>query len=168
MQHLLFEKLSELKCDGMRAALQEQMAQTNIDSLAFEQRLLLLLDREITRRNHRRLQLRLKQAKLKQMACLENIDFKVSRGLDKAQILSLASCQWIKEHHNILLVGATGTGKSYLACALGHKACLEGFSAIYLRLPRLFQELLIAKGDGRYSRQVQQLAKADVLILDLW
>ncbi len=165
MQYLLFEKLSELKCDGMKAALQEQLDQTDIEPLAFEERLL-LLDREITRRNNRRLQIRLKQAKLKQTACLENIDFKNSRGFDKSQVLSLASCQWIKEHHNVLLVGATGTGKTFLACALGHKACLEGFSAIYLRLPRLFQEVLIAKGDARYSRLIQRLAKADVLILD--
>lgn len=139
-----------------------------MDSLSFEDRLLLLLEREMTQRNHRRLQVRLKQAKLKQTACIENIDFRAGRGLDKSQILSLATCQWIREHHNSLIVGATGTGKTYLACALAHKACLEGFSAIYLRLPRLFQELLIAKGDGRYTRFIQQLARIDVLILDDW
>ena len=167
--HPLLEKLSQLKCDGMKAALQEQLQQADMDSLSFEERLLLMLEREITQRNHRRLQARLKQAKLKQQtACIENIDFKSSRGLDKLQILSLSACQWVREHHNILLVGATGTGKTYLACALAHKACLEGFSATYVRLPRLFQELLIAKGDGRYTRLMQQLAKTDVLILDDW
>lgn len=122
----------------------------------------------MTQRNHRRLQLRLKQAKLKQTACIENINFKPGRGLDQSQILSLAACQWIREHHNVLLVGATGTGKTHIACALAHKACLEGFSAVYLRLPRLFQELLIAKSDGRYARFMQQLAKTDVVILDDW
>lgn len=166
MQHLLLEKLSELKCDGMKVALTEQWEQSSTDTLAFEERLLLLVEREITRRNHRRLQLRLKQAKLKQTACMENIDFKMHRGLDKSQFFSLATCQWVNEHHNILLLGATGTGKTYLACALGHKACLEGFTALYLRLPRLFQELAIAKGDGRYGRLLQQLSKIDVLILD--
>lgn len=168
MNHPLLDKLRQLKCDGMKIALQEQMQQDNIDSLSFEERLMLLLDREVTQRNHRRLQLRLKQAKLKQTSCIEDIDFKSSRGLDKSQLLSLASCQWIREHHNILLVGATGTGKTYIACALAHKACLEGFTSAYLRLPRLFQELLIAKGDGRYTRLMQQLAKIDVLILDDW
>lgn len=167
--HPLLEKLGQLKWDGMKVALQEQLQQASIDSLSFEDRLLLMLEREITQRNHRRLQLRLKQAKLKQQtACIEDIDFKAGRGLDKSQILSLAACQWVREHHNILLVGATGTGKTYLACALAHKACLEGFSSAYLRLPRLFQELLIAKGDGRYTRLMQQLAKIDVLILDDW
>lgn len=166
--HPLLNKLSQLKCDGMKIALQEQFGQAEIDLLSFEDRLLLLLEREMTQRNQRRLQLRLKQAKLKQTACLENIDFKASRGLDKSQLLSLASCQWIREHHNVLLVGATGTGKTYIACALAHQACLEGFSAAYCRLPRLFQELLIAKGDGRYTRLIQQLAKIDVLILDDW
>lgn len=166
--HPLLTKLSQLKCDGMKVALQEQLSQDNIAALPFEERLLLLVEREMTQRNHRRLQVRLKQAKLKQTACIENIDFKSGRGLDQSQILSLAACQWIREHHNVLLVGATGTGKTYLACALAHKACLEGFNAVYLRLPRLFQELLIAKGDGRYARFMQQLAKTDVVILDDW
>jgi len=168
MQHPLLDKLTKLKCEGMKTALQEQLQQATMEPLSFEDRLLLLLEREITQRNDRRLQLRLKQAKLKQTACIENIDFKPGRGLDKSQILSLAACQWVREHHNILVVGATGTGKTYLACALAHKACLEGFSATYLRLPRLFQELLMAKGDGRYTRFIQQLAKVDVLILDDW
>lgn len=166
--HPLLNKLSQLKCDGMKIALEEQLQQADIDSLPFEERLVLLVERELTMRNHRRLQLRLKQAKLRQTACIENIDFKPSRGLDKAQLLSFASCQWIREHHNVLLIGATGTGKTHIACALAHQACLEGFSAAYLRLPRLFQELLVAKGDGRYTRFMQQLAKIDVLILDDW
>lgn len=168
LTHPLLTKLTQLKYHGMKIALQEQLGQEEINSLSFEDRLMLLLDREITQRNQLRLQLRLKQAKLKQTACLENIDFKASRGLDKSQLLSLGSCQWIREHHNVLLVGATGTGKTFIGCALAHRACLEGFSAAYLRLPRLFQELQVAKGDGRYTRFIQQLAKIDVLILDDW
>lgn len=168
INHPLLDKLNALKCEGMITALQEQAQCEDIDSIPFNERLLLLLDREITVRNQKRLQLRLKKAKLKQTACVEQIDFKVSRDLDKALILSLSACQWVREHQNIVFVGATGTGKTYLACALAHKACLEGFSAMYLRLPRLLQELLIAKGDGRYIRLIQQLAKLDVLILDDW
>jgi len=128
MQHPLLDKLTQLKCDGMKIALQEQFQQATMDSLSFEDRLLLLLEREMTQRNHRRLQVRLKQAKLKQTACIEHIDFRTGHGLDKSQILSLAACQWIREHHNILIVGATGTGKTYLACALAHKAVLSKFA----------------------------------------
>jgi len=168
MNHPLLETLTELRLSGMKAALEEQWQQADIDTMPFHDRLLLLLDRESILRKNRQLAQRLKRAKLKQTACIEQIDFKASRGLDRVLILSLANCQWIREHHNVILVGATGTGKTYLACALAHKACLEGFSAAYIRLPRLFQELLIAKGDGRYSKLIQQLAKLDVLILDDW
>ena len=164
----LLEQLSQLKFDGMKIALREQLAMPDITRLPFDERLALLLDREITVRNQRRVEQRLRRAKLKQTACIEQIDFNVARGLDKRLILSLADCTWVKRHLNILLVGATGTGKTYLACALAHKACLENYSAAYVRLPRLFQELLTAKGDGRYSRVMQQLAKLDVLILDDW
>ena len=167
ISHTLTNKLNELKCYGIKAALEEQ-AKQQIQDMPFDERLLLLLDRELTLRKDKRLAQQLKRAKLKQAACLENIDFKASRGIDRSQILSLASCQWIREHQNILFLGATGTGKTYLACALAHKACLEGFSAAYLRVPRLFQELLIAKGDGQYAKWMQKLAKLDVLILDDW
>lgn len=168
LTHPLIEKLNDLKFDGMKAALAEQLQQQDIDQLPFDDRLHLLLDRELTKRHERRLQQRLSKAKLKHTACIEQIDFKTSRGLNRQLILSLADCKWIKSHLNILLVGATGTGKTYLACALAHKACLEGFTAAYLRLPRLFQDLTVAKGDGRYTRLMQQLAKLDVLILDDW
>lgn len=166
MLHPLLDTLTELKCNGMKAALQEQMQHAQIDSLSFDERLQLLLERELTHRNNRRLQQKLKHAKLKQSASIENVDFKTARGLDKALFLSLTSCQWVKEHQSVLLTGATGTGKSYLACALAHQACLNNFSATYIRLPRLFQEVLMAKGDGRYSRFMSQLSKVDVLILD--
>lgn len=159
LTHPLLEKLQQLNCTGMKTALQEQLQQQDLGDLSFEDRLMLLLDREATQRNSRRLQLKLRQAKLKQNASIENIDFKSARGLDKALILSLSSGQWIKEHKTILLTGATGTGKTYLACALAHQACLEGFSSVYVRLPRLCQEFLLAKGDGRYAKLITQLSK---------
>jgi DNA replication protein DnaC len=163
-----FEKLQQLKFRGMRQALEEQLRQHDIDDLSFTERLALLLDRELLDRENHRLSIRLKKAKLKQQASIEDIDFKHPRGLSKQLILFLASCKWVKDHNNILLIGPTGTGKTYLACALAHKACLEGFTTQYLRLPRLFQELLLAKGDGRYTKLMAQFAKTDVLILDDW
>ncbi len=162
------EKLQELRFIGMKEALEEQLQQHDIEELSFTERLALLLDREFLNRENKRLKSRLKQAKLKQAACVEDIDFKHHRGLSKSQILSLASCKWIKDSNNILLIGPTGTGKTYLACALAHKACLEGYTTKYLRLPRLFQELLLAKGDGRYHKLIGQFAKTDLLILDDW
>lgn len=162
------EKLQQLKFRGMRKALEEQLQQHDIDDLSFTERLALLLDRELLDRENHRLSIRLKKAKLKQQASIEDIDFKHPRGLSKQLILSLASCKWVNDHNNVLLIGPTGTGKTYLSCALAHKACLEGFTTQYLRLPRLFQELLLAKGDGRYTKLMAQFAKTDVLILDDW
>lgn len=166
--HPTLDKLRELNFKGMLHALTEQLQQTDIHELGFEERLALLLDRELTERENRRLNLRLKQASLKQQACVEDIDFKHTRGLDRALVLSLASCQWIKSHQNILLIGPSGVGKTYLACALAHKACLEGYSTKYVRLSRLLQELSVAKGDGRYMKLISGMAKIDVLILDDW
>lgn len=166
LTHPNVDKLRQLKFNGMLMALEEQLQHTNLNDLNFEERLALLLDRELICRENRRLASRLKQAKLKQQACVEDIDFKHTRGLNQAVILSLANCQWIRAHQNILFVGPSGTGKTYLACAFAHKACLEGFTTKYVRLTRLFQELTVAKGDGRYIKLMAQLAKIDVLILD--
>jgi len=168
LNHPTLDKLHELRFIGMARALTEQMALPDIDDLSFEERLGLLVDREATEREDRRLQSRLRQAKLKQNACIEDIDFKQSRGLDKSLILDLAQCQWIKKHLNLLITGPTGVGKTWVACALAQKACREGFTSLYLRLPRLLQELPIAKGDGTYTRLMTRLAKVDVLILDDW
>ncbi len=152
----------------MLKALQEQMEMPDCADLSFEERLGLLVDRELTERENRRLATRLKKAKFRQAASVEDIDYRHPRGLDKAVMLALSSCRWIAEHHNCLITGPTGAGKSYLACALGQKACREGYSVQYFRVPRLFRELAIARGDGRYLKLLAGFAKTDVLILDDW
>ena len=168
LTHPTLEKLQRLKFTGMATALAEQMQMPDIEELAFEERLGLLIDREVTERENRRLTSRLRRAKLKHNAVLEDIDYRHPRGLDKSLIQSLAACRWVTEHLNILITGPTGVGKTWLACALAHKACREGYTALYLRLPRLLQDMAIAKGDGRYPRLLATLAKTEVLILDDW
>jgi len=168
LKHPTLEKLQQLKLNGMYSALQEQANMAEADSLSFEQRLGLLVDREMTERDNRRMRLRLSQARLKQSACIEDIDFRHSRSLDKSLITDLAGCAWIKAAHNILIFGPTGVGKTYLACALAHQACRQGYKAQYLRMPTLFQDLAIAKGDGRYLKRLNSLARIDLLVLDDW
>jgi len=166
--HPTLEKLRTMKLEGFARGLQEQMETVDIDSLGFEERLGLLLDREVAERENKRVAARLRNARLRQSACLEDVDFRHPRGLDRSLVLALAGCQWIREYLNVLIVGATGTGKSYLASALAQRACLEGYSALYLRVPRLFGELAMARGDGRYGRLLRSLAKVDLLVLDDW
>jgi DNA replication protein DnaC len=168
LNHPTFEKLHALRLSGMYQALMEQMQMPEITALSFEERLGLLVDRESTERENRRLTTRLRQAKLRQTACIEDIDYRHPRGLDKALMTRLVTCQWVHDRQNILITGPTGIGKTWLACALGHKACREGWTALSLRLPRFLQELPIAKGDGRYGKLLTTLAKTDVLILDDW
>ena len=168
LTHPTLDKLHNLKLTGMYQALIEQMTMPDIDALGFEERLGLLVDREMTERDQRRLNTRLQRAKLRSSACYEDIDYRHPRGLDKSMMARLVTCQWVRERHNVLITGPTGIGKTWLACALGQKACREGLSALYLRLPRFLQELPIAKGDGRYVGVMKALAKTDVLILDDW
>jgi len=168
LTHPVLDQINTLKLTGMHKALSEQLSMDEVESMDFMTRLGLMVDREITERANRRLQSRLKKAKLRQQGCFEDIDFRTPRGLDKQMILSLASCDWIKQAHNILLTGATGTGKSYLACALAHKACLEGHTVRYLRLPRLMEEIGIARADGSYGKLMLDLARTDLIILDDW
>ncbi len=168
LTHPTREKLQALRLSGMLKALEEQQRIPDISDLGFEERLGLLIDRELTERENRRLGTRLKKAKLRHTCCVEDINFKASRGLDKTLILNLAACTWVARGLNLLLCGPTGIGKSYLACALGHKACLEGYSVLYLRLPRLFEDLRLAKADGRYGKLMLSYAKTDLLILDDW
>jgi DNA replication protein DnaC len=161
------EKLRTLKLTGMANALQEQLTKP-LPDLDFETRLGMLIDQEWLLRENRKLQRRLTQAKFKETACIEDIDYKQPRGLEKAKILELSRGQWLQQHFNILITGPTGCGKTYIACALAHRACLDGFTSRYLRLPRLWEELKIAKANGTYTTFLNQLAKTDVLILDDW
>jgi len=162
------DKLQTLRLHGMYHALVEQLQMPDIAALTFEERCGLLVDREITERETRRLTTRLRQAKLRQTACIEDIDYRHPRGLDKALMARLTTCQWVREHLNVLITGPTGIGKTWLGCALGHQACRDGLTALYLRLPRFLQELPLAKGDGRYGKLLTTLAKTDVLMLDDW
>lgn len=168
LTHPTLDTLVALNLTGMVKALSEQMQMPDITDLSFEERLGLLVDRELTERRERRLKTRLRQAKLRLSAQVEDIDYRHPRGLDQSVMLRLASCEWIKDHHCVLITGPTGVGKTWLACALGQKACRDGYSVLYVRLPRFLQEMPIAKGDGRYPKVMAQLAKTDLLILDDW
>ncbi len=152
----------------MHQALLEQHRIPDIQTLSFEERLGLLVDREMTSREDRRLQGRLSKARLKHNACLEDLDYRSPRGLDKALIRQLGSGQWIREGLNLIINGPTGVGKTWIACALAHKACREGYTALYLRTPRLFEELGLAHGDRRFTKLMSAIAKTDLIILDDW
>lgn len=162
------EKLFEMKLDGMAGAFKEQMGQVEATALSFEERLAMLVDREYTRREEKRLTRRLKTAKLKQPACIEDIDYRHPRGLDKQTVRSLAACQWVKGHQNIIITGPTGVGKTYLSCAFANKVCRVGYTAIYARLPRLLNDIAISKADGSYMKLLGKLVRADVLVVDDW
>ena len=166
-QHTL-DKLHTLRLTGMAAAFEQQLAQPAAQELSFAERFALLLDQEILYRDNRRLARLLKAAKLRLNACVEDIDYRHPRGIDRSFMSTLASCQWVQRHHNLGITGPTGSGKTWLACALGNQACRQGLSVRYLRLPRLFETLRIAHGDGSYPRLMNQLAKADLIILDDW
>ena len=166
LTHPTIDKLRTLKFTGMAKAMEEQMSMPDIESLSFDERLGLLIDREMTARENRRLDTRLRKAKLRQNVPVEDIDYHHPRGLDKSLILKLSDCNWIREHNNLIITGPTGTGKTFLACAIAQKACREGYSTQYLRLNRLFQDLVIAKGDGRYSKLLSSFAKTDLLLFD--
>lgn len=160
------EKLSAMRLYAMARAFQEQLANPNMAGLTFEERFALLVDYQMTALENSRMQNRLKAAKLRLAACVEDLDFRPDRGLDRSQVMSLTGNLWVRNHQNILITGPTGAGKSYLACALAHKACRDGHASLYQRVPRLFQELAIARHDGRYPKLMASLAKCDVLVLD--
>lgn len=161
-----FEKLRGLKLYGMAQALEEHLRQPDIASLCFEERFALLVDRQCTWKENKRLERLLDSAKLKLAACIEDIDYKKQRGVEKSVVLSLAGGEWIRQKHNIIITGPTGVGKTYLACALANCGCRNGYSAFYVRCPRLFQQVLVAKADGTYAKLMKKLEKAQVLILD--
>lgn len=163
------QTLKMLRLPGMAAAFEEQHTHAASASLSFDERFSMLVDREQSWRDNRRVARLLREAKLKSaQACLEDVRYGGGRKLDKAQIAQLASCQWIRAHQNLVITGATGCGKTWLACALGNAACRQGLSVAYARAPRLFEELRIAHGDGSFGKHLSALAKTDLLILDDW
>lgn len=168
LTHPTIEKLYAIRLWGMARAFEDQHRMPDITALSFEERLGLLVDREVTERQNRQVRLRLKKAHLRMTASLEDLDYRSPRGVDKALILELGACRWVEQHQNVLITGPTGVGKSYMACALAHKACREGFRTLYLRLPRLLQSLEIARGDGRYGKVLAGLAKTELLVIDDW
>jgi DNA replication protein DnaC len=166
LHHPTVSKLNTLRLTGMAAGLTEQSSQPDIDQLCFDERLGLLVDREIAQRDSRSLKLRLGKARLRQDACLENVDYKAPRGLDRTLMAALGTGQWLRQHLNILITGLSGNGKSWLMCALANQACRLGFTARYQRFDRLLQDMACARGDGRYAKLLGQLAKTDVVCLD--
>ena len=162
------DMLRELGLSGMASAYHELEAQPEVRSLEHGEWLALLLEREATTRRQKRFEARARAARLRHDAQVENIDFRAARGLDLNLFLNPAACAWIRHHHILFLPGPAGVGKSWLACALGHKACREDFSVAYHRLPRLFATLALARGDGRYPKVLKALARTDLLILDDW
>lgn len=168
MNHPTLDKLQALRLSGLYQALKEQINMPDLNDLSFEERLGLLVDREMTDRSDRRLKTRLRHAKFRVNAQIEDVDYRSARGLDKSLLFTLASCQWVKDRRNILITGPTGIGKTWIACALGEKACRQGYSVLYLRLPRLLQEIPLAKADGRYPKFMAALAKAELIVLDDW
>src|ERR1700758_1452129 len=168
LTHPTLEKLQALRLTGMAKGLEEQLQMTGLEEIGFAERLGLLVDREMTERENRRLKDRLAKARLRQAAAVEDVDLRTPRGLDRSLFLALCSCQWVGQHLNVLITGPTGAGKSFLACALAQKACREGFTAVYHRVPRLLSDLGTAKADGRYSKLLANLARIDVLVLDDW
>jgi len=166
--HPTVERLRSVGLHAMADALVELQDNPQAAELLHPDWLGLLVDREITYRDNRRLARRLKVAKLRQAAVVENVDYRASRGLDRALFQALITCQWIRDHQHLTLVGPTGTGKSWLACALGHKACREGFSVLYKRAPRLFADLAQARGEGRIARFLTAIERTQLLIIDDW
>lgn len=167
-QHTL-QQLRVLKLTGMADALEQQQNQPSThDELSFEERLSLLVDRESTHRHNNKITRLLKVAKLKCQANPEDIDYTHPRGLLKSQFASLLNGDWLSHHHNILITGPTGCGKTYLACVLATQACRMGYSVRYFRTSRILEDLSIAHGDGRFSKLIRQLEKTDLIIFDDW
>ena len=160
------EKLYDLNLKVMAKTLEEESQKPS--QMSFEERIGLLVDREWSARQDRRCSLRLKNAKLRQPACVEDINYRAERSLDKQVMQDLITCRWIKAGGNVILTGPAGIGKSWLACALGNKACRDGYSCISYRVPRLAEELSIGRADGTFLKQLERIAKVDLLILDDW
>lgn len=159
-------KLNEMKLFGMAGGFADQMASAAAVHLSFEERFGLLVDQETTYRDNRRLRRLLQLAKLRESACVEDIDYRAGRGLDRSEIASLAMCNWIRHGINLIVTGPTGSGKTWLGCALGNQACRHGLTVMFQRLPLLLEELAVSHGDGSFRKRLSQIAKVDLLILD--
>jgi DNA replication protein DnaC len=168
LTHPTHERLIALGLTGMARAFEEQRRLPGLEALSFEERIGLLVDREAAERDTKRLTARLKFAALRQNACVEDVDWRTPRGIDRAVFARLGAGDWIDRHENLLITGAAGLGKSWIACALGHKACRDNRSVLYHRVPRLFEALALARGDGRYGRLLKALGRVQLLILDDW
>jgi DNA replication protein DnaC len=166
--HPTIERLHALGLSAMADAFVELQNTRDAAELSREDWLGLLLDREVTHRENRKLTRRLRAARLRQAAVVEDVDFRAPRGLDRGLFQKLTTCHWIRDHQHLAVVGPTGIGKSWIACALGHKACREGFSVLYKRTPRLFADLAQARGEGRLPRLMAALERTRLLILDDW
>lgn len=160
--------LKTLKLPGMAMAFEEQLIQPITQSLSFDDRFGLIVDREATYRDNQKLGRLLKNARLQHNACVEDIDYRAGRGLDKSVMANLIGCGWIEQSQNLILTGATGCGKTWLACALGHQACRQGRSVLYTRTSRLMEEMKLAHAEGSFRKRLAQIAKVDLLILDDW
>ena len=162
------DKMNAMKLYAFAEAFSQQLASAEFSELSFEERTGLLVDAEYTARENRKLSRRLSAAKLRYPASIENIDYKTPRKLDRQQLLSLATCAWLVEHHNLIITGPTGIGKSFLACAFLERACRRRFNAYYVRAPRLIHDLAVSRIDGSYSRVLTRLARLDLLAIDDW
>jgi len=168
LTHPTLDQLRQLGLVGMARAFEELAASPRAAELDHAEWLGLLLDRELADRQDRRLRARLRYARLRHHAAVEDVDYRTSRGLDRALFQKLALCGWIEARQNLIIEGPTGVGKSWLACALGHRACRDNHSVLYQRIPRLFADLALARGDGRYARLMRALGGVKLLILDDW
>lgn len=163
------DKLNMMKLYGIVSAFQGQLESPKYNELSFDERFGMIIDKEMTERENRRLKGLLKSAKLRyNQACVEDIDFKARRGLIREQIISISRNDWIKQRHNVIITGSTGSGKTYIACAFGNSACRSGISAYYVRLPELLEDMTIARADSSFGRIRTRLSRIKLLILDDW
>jgi DNA replication protein DnaC len=169
MMQITIDKLSAMKLSGMVEGLEEQINSSVYNDLSFDERFSMLVDKEMASRENRRLSMLMRRARFRHPnACVEEVDFKAKRGFRKETVLKLAQNEWIKKHRNLIITGPTGVGKTYLACAFGISACRKGISTCYIRLPRLLQEMKVARADGSYIKLLGKISRIQVLIVDDW